>query len=325
MISYWTAWFKVNYPVEYMCALMNNLSGTDVKIKAMFALMETKRLGIKVLLPHVNASDVKNRVEGEAIRMGLDSIKYISGKVGNKIVDNGPYESYAQLVEIAGTTGSGINKRAIAAMNAVGAAAFEDNPRTGRERENFYEYLSIPAFESKDLDPYIKKQFRSLSEYTEDESFVVCGMVYNIKVGAGWALVEMVDEDGSAGAFASQNIPIEKGKMYVMLISRNRIARYITTDELLSGQGGSFGKYLEKEKLELADGEYRCVSFNTRTTKAKQKMADAIFTDGDKNLIDCMVFDRMLPKASIPCATASKMKVRFGETRSGGRFLEEIL
>lgn len=324
MISYWTAWFKVNYPVEYMTALLNHLSGTDVKVKALFYLMEAKRMGIKVRLPHVNASSVKNRVEDDAIRMGLSSIKYISDKVGNKIIDNGPYASYEVLKTIAGSKGSGINTRAIGAMNAVGAAVFDDNPRSGNERSNFYEYLNIPAFESKDLSAHVKLQFRDVSDYTEDEAFVVCGMVYNIKVGTGWALVEYVDESGSAASFTSQNTPLEKGKMYVMLISNNRIARYITTDELIAGEGGAFGKYLDRETLDLKDGEYRCISYNTRITKAGKKMADAVFTDADKNLTGCMVFSTMVDKATLPCVTASKVKAKFAETQDGAVYLKEI-
>jgi DNA polymerase-3 subunit alpha len=328
MISYWTAWFKANYPVEYMCALMNNLSGTDVKVKAMFSLMETKRLGVQVRLPHVNASDIKNRVEGDAIRMGLDSIKYISGKVGNKIIDNGPYESYAQLLEVAGTKGSGINSRAIDAMNKVGACAFDDNPRRGDERAYFYEYLNIPAFDSSAIDPHIRRQFRTLNEYTEDETFVVCAMVYNIKTGPGWQLIEYVDESGSAGSFANSSAIIEKGKMYAMLVSDNRIARYITTDELIAGAGGNFARYLEKVRLDLKDGEYRCVSFDTRTIRSGnmkgEKMGTAILTDGDKNLYGVTIFPSMLEKAKIPCVTGAKMKAIFNEGRNGGLILKEI-
>lgn len=328
MISYWTGWFKANYPVEYMCALMNNLSGTDVKVKAMFSLMETKRLGVTVRLPHVNASDIKNRVEDDGIRMGLESIKYISGKVGNKIIDNGPYESYEALTTIAGTKGSGINSRAIDAMNKVGAAAFEDNPRRGDERAYFYEYLNIPAFDSSAIDPHIKKQFRALNEYTEDETFVVCAMVYNIKTGPGWQLIEYVDEDGSAGSFAASSAVIEKGKMYVMLVSNNRIARYVTTDELIDGAGGNFARYLEKTRLDLRDGEYRCVSFSTRVIRSGkmkgEKMADAIFTDADKELYGVTIFPSMIDKATIPCVTGSKVKAVFNEGRNGGLILKEI-
>lgn len=328
MISYWTAWFKANHPVEYMSALMNNLSGTDVKVKAMFTLMETKRLGVPVRLPHVNASDINSRPEDDGIRMGLSSIKYISGKVGTKIINNGPYESYSNLLEVSKTKGSGINSRAIDAMNKVGAAAFPDNPRRGDERTNFYEYLNIPAFDSSDIDPHIKKQFRNLVEYTEDETFVVYGMVYNIKSGPGWQLIEYVDESGSAGSFANSGAVIEKGKMYVMLVSNNRIARYVTTDELLVGEGGSFTKFLEKESLDLKDGEFRCISFNSRVIRSGpskgQKMADAIFTDADKNLIGALVFASMMDKATIPCVTASKARVQFAETKSGALYVKEI-
>lgn len=326
MISYWTAWFKANYPVEYMCALMNNLSGTDVKVKAMFSLMETKRLGVEVSLPHVNASDIKNTVEGEGIRMGLSAIKYISDRVGSKIIEQRPYESYARLLEVSKTKGSGINSRAIDAMNKVGAAAFPDNPRSGNERANFYEFLNIPAFDHKDLSPAVKAQFRHLEEYTEDETFVVFGMVYNIKTGPGWALVEYVDNNGSAASFTNQNTTIEKGRMYVMLVANNRIARYITTDEFMTNN--TLQRYLEADKLVLKKGEYRCVSFNTRVVRngpnKGQKMADAVFADKDKNLIGCMVFSSMIDKAMVPCSTGAKVKVQFAETKSGATYLKEL-
>ena len=131
-------------------------------------------------------------------------------------------------------------------------------------------------------------------------------------------------ESGSAGSFTSQNTPIEKGKMYVMLISNNRIARYATLDDIVAGKAGALGKYLEKDKFEMADDEFRCISYNTRVTKAGKKMADAVFTDADKNLIGAMVFDSMVQKATIPCVTASKIRVDFAETQSGAVFVKDI-
>jgi DNA polymerase-3 subunit alpha len=328
MISYWTAWFKVNYPVEYMTALMNHLSGSDTKTKMLFYLMEAKRMGIKVLLPHINASGPECRVENGAIRLGLVAIKGIAAKGANRIAEHAPYASYDEFKTVAGTKGSGINQTAVKALNAIGGAAFDDNPRTGNERDNFYEYLNIPAFESKDLAPEVKLQFRDLTEYTENETFVVCGMVYNIKTGPGWALVEYVDESGDASSFANQNIAVEKGKMYVMLISNNRILRFITTDDIIEGKGGAFGKYLEKDHLDLSDGEYRCIAYNTRVIRSGpskgQKMIDATFTDADKNLYSAAVFSDLVGQAMIPCATASKVRVSFGESRRGGLVVKDI-
>lgn len=321
LLGYWTAWLKVNYPLEFMCAALRHEGDKNMRLDY---LMECKRLGIKILLPHVNKSSIDNQIEGDGIRLGLSSIKYISGKVGAKIVEGSPYKSYEQLVEYSRIKGSGINSRAIEAMNKVGAAVFDDNPRTGNERDNFYEYLDIPAFDSKGLEPYIKAQFRDLDEYVDDETFVICAMVRNLVVKDHWARVDVVDETGSAGIFTDPSTPLEKGKMYVILVSNNRVARYITTDDIVEGKGGALTKFLEKQRLDLDEGQYRCISFKTRKTKAGSRMGEAILTDADKNLVPIMVFNNMLDRASIPLAASAKIKPEFAETRSGGIYLKDI-
>lgn len=321
LLSYWTAWLKVNYPLEYMTSLLKHEADKD---KTLDYLMECKRLGIKVLLPHVNKSGIDNVIEGDGIRLGLSQVKYISEKVGSKIIESRPYIDYQDLRSKASTKGSGINARAIDALNKVGGAVFPDNLRRGDERDYFFEYLNIPAFDSAAIDPFIKAQFRPLDEFTEDESFVCMGMVRSIKVGTGWALIDMVDETGAAGAFTNQNTPIEKGKMYVFLISNNRVARYITTDELVAGEGGTFARWLEKKSLELEEDQLRCISWKVRTTKKGTKMADAIFSDADKNLLSVMVFDRMIDKATIPCVTGAKVRPVLAETKSGAVYLQDI-
>lgn len=327
LLSYWTAWLKANYPTEYMCSLLESETNTASpdKDKILDYLMEAKKMGIRVLLPHVNHSDIGYTIEDGALRMGLSAVKYISGKVGSKIIAQRPYASYSHLLEVSKTKGSGINSRAIDALNKVGAAAFEDNPKTGNERDNFYEFLNIPAFDSSDVSPHIIEQFRPLDEFTEDDTFVVMAMVRNIRVGKGWALVDMVDESGAAGCFTDPNTPIEKGKMYVMLISNNRVARYITTDELNAGEGGAFAKFLEKDRLELEEGEYRCISFAGRKAKSGNKFANAVFADAEKNLTAAMVFSSVYEKAMMPCTTASKIRPVFAETRDGGLYLKELI
>ena len=51
MLSYWTAWLKHYYPTEFVFALLKNEGNKDTRTEY---LLEAKRLGIKVLLPHVN-------------------------------------------------------------------------------------------------------------------------------------------------------------------------------------------------------------------------------------------------------------------------------
>jgi DNA polymerase III subunit alpha len=93
MIAYQTAYMKVNYPVEYMAALLttesNSHSATkDEKITQ--AIDECQRMGIKVMPPDINRSAHGFTIEPhpdsfqqKAIRFGLSAIK----NVGTAAVD----------------------------------------------------------------------------------------------------------------------------------------------------------------------------------------------------------------------------------------------
>ena len=98
-ISYWTAYLKAHFPVEFLCGLMTNES-TNEKI-GLF-ILEANRMGIEVLGPCVNHSSVKFQPEmmpnGRlAVRFGLASVKSMSSETVRVIVEerekNGPYES----------------------------------------------------------------------------------------------------------------------------------------------------------------------------------------------------------------------------------------
>lgn len=98
-ISYWTAYLKANYPVEFLCGLMSNEVNSD---KIGLFIQEANRMGIEVLQPSVNASDVKFKPERMpngrlAVRFGLASIKSMSSETVCTIVEergaNGPYKS----------------------------------------------------------------------------------------------------------------------------------------------------------------------------------------------------------------------------------------
>ncbi len=55
MISYWTAYFKNHYPVEYMAAVLN--ARLDNPEKILSSMNECFRLAIPILLPDINRSD----------------------------------------------------------------------------------------------------------------------------------------------------------------------------------------------------------------------------------------------------------------------------
>ena len=76
LIAYMTAYLKANYPLEYMCALLNANSDSEediVKYKA-----ECERMGIEILPPSVKVGNLNYIPENGNIRMGLNSIKGIN-------------------------------------------------------------------------------------------------------------------------------------------------------------------------------------------------------------------------------------------------------
>jgi len=327
LISYWTAWLKQHYPLEFMCAVLKKEDDTDSRLDY---LIETKRMGIRVMLPHVNASgqdfEIQNVDGQDVIRFGLNDIKFISSKISTRLMDARPFGNYRHLQEVSMTKGSGISARVLDSLNKVGAAAFSDNERTGNERENFFEYLAIPAFEQKNLPPRMVAQFRPLDEFSPDESFVSMGMVRGIKTGPGWARIEVVDESGGAGIFTSEHTTIETGQMYVFLIANNRVARYITVDELVNDEGGKFQEFLEATSFpDVPEGMVRVVSFNGRTTKAGKRMADVTFCDENKDMITALVWPSNYPQAHTKCREGAVLDVKFQHLDGGGFAVDNIL
>lgn len=321
MVSYWTAWLKRYFPLEFMYALLKNEQDKDARTEY---LIEAKRLGIKVMLPHVNVSGMDFSVEKDAIRFGLANIKYISDNIGGRLMEYRPFENYAALQEKVFEKGSGLTTRVLQALNAIGGAAFDDNPRRGDERYNFYEYLNIPAFETKEIPPKVRAQFRPLDEFEETGCFVVCGMVKKIKRGQGWSRVEVVDESGTAGIFHIENTPIEPGQMYVILVADNRVSRYVPAVEVVPGSTNSFVNWLFSDgDSSLGDDMFEVVAFQTHTTKAGKKMAYVVFGDQHKDMIRALAFPQKFHMAYSRCQEGQVVGVRFGQTDDGTIFIED--
>lgn len=77
LIAYQTAYLKANYPVEYMCSLLNgNIDSLeDISVY----IIECKAMGIKILPPSVKVGNIRFQPENnDSIRVGLSYIKGIN-------------------------------------------------------------------------------------------------------------------------------------------------------------------------------------------------------------------------------------------------------
>lgn len=102
LISFWTAYLKTHFPVEFMAGLMQTDIDTSDKITR--DILEAERMKIEVLPPHINKSNVEFTIEeNKKIRFGLGAIKNVGTKTVEKIVKEreakGHFGSMDELVE----------------------------------------------------------------------------------------------------------------------------------------------------------------------------------------------------------------------------------
>jgi len=321
MLSYYTAWLKTYYPLEFMFSILKNENDKDARTEY---LIEAKRLKLSIKLPHINESDVFFSLKEDSIRFGLGEVKFISDSIANKIIDQRPFSSYSEFIDKASKKGSGINSRAISALNAIGGAAFPDNPRSGNEKDSYYEYLGIPTFNLEGIPPRIKSQARPIEEFEDLGSFVMFGMVKSIKRGNGWARIELVDETGSIGLFHTEQTQIETGQMYFILVGDNRIARYVKVSEIDPTGSNSFVDYLYKKQYDLDEDEYIVVDFTPYVTKAGKTMSHIILSNAQKELTRVIVFPTMYKMSLAKMREGMKCNVVLSTLDDGTLMVKEI-
>ena len=131
LVSYWTAWLKANYAPEYMAALLTSVG--DDKDKSALYLSESRRMGVKVLPPDVNASVATFTAVGEDVRFGLAAIRNVGINVVDGIIaarkSKGEFTSFADFLDKV--PAQVCNKRVIESLIKAGAFDSLGHPRKG--------------------------------------------------------------------------------------------------------------------------------------------------------------------------------------------------
>ncbi|MCP4312922.1 MAG: DNA polymerase III subunit alpha [Bacteroidetes bacterium] len=101
-VSYQTGYLKANFPAEFMAAVLSR-NITDIKKIGVF-MDECRRMGIQVLGPDVNESNVRFTVnENGDIRFGLGAIKGVGANAVQSIIEErakqGPFRDIYDFVE----------------------------------------------------------------------------------------------------------------------------------------------------------------------------------------------------------------------------------
>jgi DNA polymerase-3 subunit alpha len=125
LIAYQTAYLKANYPVEFMAASMTLDMGNTDKLNVF--RQELQRLGVKLLPPEINRSDVEFTVEvtseGPAIRYALAAIKGVGAEAMRSLVaERANGGRFADLFDLARRLDAkSFNKRQFEGLAKAGA------------------------------------------------------------------------------------------------------------------------------------------------------------------------------------------------------------
>jgi len=131
LVSYWTAYLKANYPGEYMAGLLTSVG--DDKDKAAVYLADCRKLGITVLPPDVNESELNFASVGTDIRFGLGAVRNVGTNVVSSLIATRTakgkftdFSDYLNKIDVAAC-----NKKVTESLIKAGAFDSLSHPRKG--------------------------------------------------------------------------------------------------------------------------------------------------------------------------------------------------
>ncbi len=94
-ISYWCAYLKANYPAKYFASLLSHAKTSNAKKQneVEIFLKEVSRMGIPILPPDINESDLAFTATERGIRYGICGIKGLGTPTAHALFARRPYVS----------------------------------------------------------------------------------------------------------------------------------------------------------------------------------------------------------------------------------------
>lgn len=292
LISYWTAYLKTHYPVEFMAALLQN-ERTN-KDKTALYLGEARRMGIRVLPPDVNESVLEYSAVGDVVRFGLGAIRNVGDKAVAGIIEEreqsrGRYVSFMDFIRRVPLTA--LNRRLVESLIKAG------------------------AFDS--IDP----NRRALFQIHEAAIESVVGLKRKQAEGQ-FDLFADVDDGAEAMGDAQVNIPdIEEwDKKTKLNFEREMLGLYVS-DHPLSGMSAVLAGLREMSIAHLVDraktmGDGQQVTLAGLVTSVDRRVSRkgnpwAIVTIEDmESSIQCMFFGKVYEAASQDLAIDQVVRIR---------------
>jgi len=279
MIAYQTGYLKSNYPLEFICSLMNCDINNSEKISVY--CNEIRKFGYSIFKPDINFSDVHFKVvyEGEnvkGINFGLSAIKNVGETSVYDLVSerkkNGKFKNLKDLLQRV--SNSVMNKRVFEALIDSGSLnSIEGN-------QNFLE---------KNVEKIINYNTHFHKNNFQNQSNLFEGFTDNIEEFDSsefkhWDINKKLSKEIEAFGFYLSKHPV---KYFENLFNKKQIKKLSDLTD----------SHFERK----TDKPFDCLvvvnNFKERVSKIGKKYAFINFSDETNNL-DCICFSEVLEKQS---------------------------
>jgi DNA polymerase-3 subunit alpha len=224
LVAFQTGYLKANYPAEYMAAVLSrNIS--DIKKITIF-MDETRRMGIDVLGPDINESNVKFNVNKDGnIRFGLGAIKGVGESAVLQLIEerekNGLYKDIYELAERANL--NALNKKNLEAMAVAGA--FDCFPELIRAQ-----YFSLDTRGSSFIESLIRygNNIKSVKNSSQQSLFGLTGGFDMIKPEPAscpdWPKLEKLNREKEVIGIYLSSHPLDDFKLEINTFTTTTLA-----------------------------------------------------------------------------------------------------
>lgn len=306
LLSYQTMWLKVNYPNEFIWALLVNEKSRE---KTMSFLFDAMRLGIKVDGPDINESEHGFTLGKDgSIKFGLENVAMCGKSATEEIIKKRPFSSFEEFS--AKCEKRKVKSNVVENLEKVGA--FESLGHSPYEKENYYaSLLDFPLFldEKSILDPYIVP-CGMISDIVmeEEEFFLVRAMVKDAKRTSRYYRIELEDKSGALSAFAQKDDSLEKREAVAAIVGDRTLIYWESYNNVISNpksklinmvqnpsDHGEFNRLIEKKAAHAefdSDAKALCkvISYHEYETKTGAIMGNLFIVTPEGAITKMIVY-----------------------------------
>ncbi len=204
MIAYQTAYLKANYPQEFMACLISLESANADKMS--FYLQETKQMGIAMLPPNINTSEVEFSVVDGSILFGLGGIKSVGSAALENILTERKKKPFLDLLQFCKRIDlRKSNKRVL--EHLIYAGAFDEMPGSRAQQVQELQHIMDIAVDLKKAE--LTGQLGLFGGKKKNEDGTQVDELYAFQSSASWTDKESLEKEKEVIGFYLSSHPLQ--------------------------------------------------------------------------------------------------------------------